>query len=132
MAPPTQVLEGYARVLVLAVGTNSQQGKISTLLMERGGSTLPKPQDVAGAAAPAFAAPAPAPAPPPSPASATVLASAPPPAARGKGVQREDSLGGSSFLTRKLDQLARQIGLAGMTAAAAVLLYNWGSYTLQV
>ena len=85
---PPQVREGCARVLVLAVGVNSQQGKIGMLLSQQGGggggeSTMAL--EAAAGAGVEVAGQGPA-----------------PPQAAG--------LGKTSFLTEKLDVLARQIG----------------------
>ncbi|GAX83649.1 hypothetical protein CEUSTIGMA_g11073.t1 [Chlamydomonas eustigma] len=42
-----------------------------------------------------------------------------------------DMLGKTTILTQKLDELASQIGAAGMLAAISVLAINWTSYTMQ-
>ena len=85
---PPQVREGCARVLVVAVGINSQQGKIGLLLSQQGGGGGGKSTMALEAAAGA---------------GVEVAGQGPaPPQAAG--------LGKTSFLTEKLDVLARQIG----------------------
>ena len=86
---PPQVREGCARVLVLAVGVNSQQGKIGLLLSQQGGggggeSTMALLEAAAGAGVEV--------------------------AGQGPAPPHAAGLGKTSFLTEKLDVLARQIG----------------------
>ena len=106
---PPQVREGCARVLVLAVGVNSQQGKIGLLLQGGGGGgggalTMgPELATGAGAGAGVVAAVAQEGIVPPQAGAAA--------AAEAQGVTpRAAGLGKTSFLTEKLDVLARQIG----------------------
>ncbi|KAG1672246.1 hypothetical protein FOA52_002948 [Chlamydomonas sp. UWO 241] len=86
----SKVQEGFGRMLVIAVGPNSQQGKINRLVVG---------EDSAGGEA-------------------------------GGGAAMLSKK--STILADKLDVLAQQIGNFGIAAAAVVLAFNWGGYTLDL
>lgn len=97
----SKVLEGFGRLLVLAVGPNSQQGLIQQLVMGGGGAG----GSAADAGVPGAAA-----------------------AAAGDG---SDSLREATPLTSRLEALAGGIGRLGLGAALGVLAVNSGLYTAE-
>lgn len=148
----SKVLEGFGTMLVLAVGPNSQQGQLQALVTGQAsgaGATAAAAAGAAaagamaaagaGAAAAAGTAMAGADSSPHVPAhlAARAEATAAKEGAGEDGGEAEEGGGGSdlqedTFLMRKLEVLAGQIGSVGVAAAGGVLAINCVTYTLDL
>mmetsp|Transcript_15651 Transcript_15651/g.38981 ORF Transcript_15651/g.38981 Transcript_15651/m.38981 type:complete len:1717 (-) Transcript_15651:132-5282(-) len=102
----SKILEGFGRMLVLAVGPSSQQGRLSAMVAghEVGPSAPTAAAEASGVAA----------------------------HATGKDEEEAKGMTESTFLMRKLEALATQIGNVGITAAAGVLAINCLGYTMHL
>lgn len=118
----SKVRDGFGRMLVLAVGPNSQQGLINTLVLAQAAAQAGAGGAGAEAALTAtLAADAAG-----SPAAAAAVAA-------GAGVDGDGSaaLRAQTPLGAKLEVLAGQIGNVGMAAAGGVLAINAGLFTVE-
>ncbi len=105
----SKILEGYGRLLVLAVGPNSQQGLINAAVIA--GKGAPSPAAAASASADSTGARKP---------------SGGAAAAGASGMRQQTAL------SSKLDDLAHTIGRLGITAAAGTFLINAALHTADL
>jgi Ca2+ transporting ATPase len=99
----SKVLEGFGRLLVLAVGPNSQQGMIQSMVLHCSSAAGPGQQPDSGSSSSSSAAAAAVP----------MLREATP-------------------LTSRLEDVANSIGGVGLAAAVGVLAVNSGLYTAEL
>lgn len=100
----SKVLEGFGRMLVLAVGPNSQQGIIHNLVMSGGTAAVPAAGQASGSGS----------------------------SNSSSDASELPMLREATPLTSRLEDVANSIGGVGLAAAVAVLAVNSGLYTAEL